>query len=141
MKSNQEIMRINSKWVIQKHDSILIIDPNDLIFIEAIGTYSGIHLKNGVSHKVSFNIGVIADKVLNDSIYRLSRSMIININEINQIVKSTKNSRFEMKLIMSNNKEISIISRSLTKGLIEHLEHVMIAICQPTRNSSLNDTI
>lgn len=76
------------------------LDKNDIIYIEADRNYSDVYLKSDVSQRilgeskkhlpmvVSFNLGFLSDS-LPANFYRLSQSILINLNHVHRISYET----------------------------------------------------
>lgn len=74
---------------------ILIINANDLIYCEADGNYTHLILTDGKSEMVSFNLGLVEKELRGKGFFRLSRSVLVNLEHIIKI--DTRNRTCEVK--------------------------------------------
>lgn len=71
-------------------NGFIIIDQEDIIFCEADGNYSYIHLINGNKELVCYQIGKLEQKLPASGFIRISRSNIININYLQKFNRKSK---------------------------------------------------
>lgn len=58
----------------------ILIDPNDIVYIQADWNYSEVYLNNGLKETLSMNLGAVKE-ILPDRLFaRITRSHIINVN-------------------------------------------------------------
>ena len=69
----------------KSRSSSIFVNPNDIIYIEAEGNYSTIFLKNNKSHLVSSYLSEVHEKLPINSFFRINRSIVINMNYLEQI--------------------------------------------------------
>ncbi|MCF8378112.1 MAG: response regulator transcription factor [Bacteroidales bacterium] len=70
------------KLVFDLRTGLLIIEPEELVYCEADGNYTHLHLKTGRVEMVSFNIGYVEKLLQAYDFFRLNRSVLINKEHI-----------------------------------------------------------
>ncbi len=71
------------------HDTILL-EPEQIAYIEADGCYSSLHLVNSKNEVISKNIGRIEKLFPENAFFKISRSIIINISYVKRIDRLKK---------------------------------------------------
>lgn len=96
-----ELIRLNKKeLVINNKEHTIIVEQDEIIYIESLNHYCYIYIKNNSEpFKSRISMSHIL-KELTFYFYRINRSYIINLNEIKKIQNG--------KVILKNNLEISI---------------------------------
>ncbi len=98
---------------------LVIIDPDDVLYLEAEGNYSVIKLRGNKSEIVTMQLGKISEEMLSDRFFRISRSHIINLNYLKKI-----NSVRKVCLLQDESAETSLkISRDRMKILLNQLRY------------------
>ncbi|MEG0468091.1 MAG: LytTR family DNA-binding domain-containing protein, partial [Mucinivorans sp.] len=64
----------------------LKISLDELVWIEAAGSYSILHLLGGKSMTLSFNLAVIEKKLPQTEFMRIHRSYIVNLQHITSLI-------------------------------------------------------
>ncbi|MVM32906.1 response regulator [Spirosoma sp. HMF4905] len=64
------------------------IDPNDVLYIQADGSYVEIFLVNKKTYYISMNLSHLAQYFPTPNFYRLSRSLLINLNYLERLEPS-----------------------------------------------------
>jgi two-component system LytT family response regulator len=82
------------------------IFTEDIVYIEADGSYSIIHLKDDLQIILSKLLKTFCFLCENNNFLRVSRSNIINLNHTRDLIKSNKS-----YVIMSNNDKIHIYQK------------------------------
>jgi two-component system LytT family response regulator len=77
------------KIMFRNAHSSVILEPDDIYYIEADGCYSKIHINKGVEI-VTKNIGKIEEQLSEYIFFRISRSTIINLNYLLKIDRIKK---------------------------------------------------
>lgn len=67
------------------------IDPRTIVYVEADGNYSHIHLTDESKKTVTVNLGEILNMLGKGNFVRISRSAIINMKFLSELNKSEKN--------------------------------------------------
>lgn len=70
------------KLILDLRTGLLIIDPEELVYCEADGNYTHLHLKTGRVEMVSYNIGHVETLIKPYKFFRLNRSVLINVEHI-----------------------------------------------------------
>lgn len=103
------ISRRSEKIMLHSGGSILFINPEDVIRVEASGAYSIFILSNGQKITSSHNLQHYEDELSKDHFFRTHRSFIININKVKSL-KRNNNGGF---LVLDDNAEINITREKL----------------------------
>lgn len=99
-------------------NGLLFADINDIIYIEAEGSYCNFHFADGRKILVSRKIKEFETLLQpTGDFFRTHRSYIINLNKIKQYVKSDGG-----YIVMSNNKSVSI-SRELKDDFLSKIQN------------------
>jgi DNA-binding LytR/AlgR family response regulator len=111
LKSNESsLIRFNTQ------NGFLLIDPRDIVFMEADHVYTKIVMTKGSNHYVAQNIGKISSIIGTDYFLRISRSNVINVRFLREVNRTQK------KCLMSNGStEFDLtISKTGMKALEEY---------------------
>ena len=79
---------MNEKLLIHTVNEAYSFNPSQIIFIEADGNYSNLHLSNGNEYLLSFQLGQVESIIKeqlsysNHSFVRVGKSLIINMDEL-----------------------------------------------------------
>jgi two-component system LytT family response regulator len=101
-----EILKSNlydarKKIVIPSRNDIQYIEPNEILFLKADGSYCQFVLKNGKKIMMSKNLKFVEEMISDfHFLQRVHKSYIVNVNEVKSFL------RLENKLILSNNEQI-----------------------------------
>lgn len=68
----------------------IVINPLDIVYCEADGNYTTIHLSSGINEYVTLQIGKIEEALNNHIFARINRSVIINKNHISSFSRVTR---------------------------------------------------
>lgn len=101
--SNQQGLK---KIAINSHEGFEIIDTENIILLEADGSYTKFYLKNNIHHFSSSGIGEYEELLDPQQFVRIHKSFIVNINEVKKYIKGDGGS-----VILSNEKEAFISKR------------------------------
>jgi two-component system LytT family response regulator len=110
-------LRIGShaeKIMLHSGGSILFINPDDVLRIEANGAYSVFILSNGQKIVASYNLHHYEGELSKDHFFRTHRSFIINVNK----VKSLKRNNNGGLLTLEDGAEINITKEKLDEFLL-----------------------
>lgn len=102
------------KIMIHSGGSILFIDPDEVLRIEASGAYSAFILEGGRKVTASHNLQHYEGELNKNIFFRTHRSFIINISK----VKSLKRNNNGGLLILEDNAEINITREKLEEFLL-----------------------
>ncbi|MEO8086332.1 MAG: LytTR family DNA-binding domain-containing protein [Bacteroidota bacterium] len=110
LKDFLQLLKVNQhgikKIAITTSEGFEILDTNDIVLLEADGSYTKFYLKNNLTMLTSSGIGEYEDMLAASTFMRIHKSFIININEIKKFLKADGGS-----VIMSNGKEAFISKR------------------------------
>lgn len=106
------------KIAITTNEGFEILDTDDIILLEADGSYTKFYLKNNITMLTSSGIGEYEDMLDFNSFMRIHKSFIININEIKKFLKADGGS-----VIMSNGKEAFVSKRKKEEFLAFFKKH------------------
>jgi two-component system, LytTR family, response regulator len=65
----------------------ILINPEDIIYIEADWNYSDIYLSKDIKEVVSMNIGSVEELLPKEDFFRINRSIIINVNYLARVIR------------------------------------------------------
>ncbi len=94
------LLDIHKKLIYKSTAGIIVIDPADIICIEADGNYSLFKLIGGRTETITVQLGKIASQLPADNFFRVSRTYIINLHFLQKI-----NSHKRQCLLLSNGDE------------------------------------
>ncbi|OJJ19153.1 hypothetical protein BKI52_20275 [marine bacterium AO1-C] len=100
------------KFVIKKQNGILLIETNEIAYIEAFGELSKLIDTGGNVYIKSTNIGKLTTDLDPDQFFRVNRSQVINIDHVIKIAPHTKN---RLSILMKGQKSTILTSSSTTK--------------------------
>jgi len=100
------------KFVIKQQNGILLIETNEIAYIEAFGELSKLIDISGNIYVKSTNIGKLIMDLDPDQFFRINRSQIINIEHIMKIAPHTKN---RLSILMKGQKSAILTSSAMTK--------------------------
>lgn len=63
----------------------IFLSPEDILYVHAEGNYAEIFLTNGNSHMVSMYLAIVHEKLPIDLFFRISRSVLINLNFLKKL--------------------------------------------------------
>jgi len=108
------------KLLFRNISGILFIEPAEIVYIEAEGNDSVIHLSSGRSETVTMLLGRIEEQLPVENFFRISRSFIINTHFLKKI--NTKQS--ECILTKNGNEFKCTISRDRIGVLVKKMGHL-----------------
>jgi len=77
-----------TKLKISSTNSHILIDPNDILYCEADGSYTYLVMHNGTKELANTYLGKL-EKILSEQrFYRISRSVLINLEKLSHVNKS-----------------------------------------------------
>lgn len=103
----------SSKILVNRHDKAYILEPDDIVFIQAFGAYSTIHCLDGMNIDSSKPISYYEDKLSDAHFYRVHRSYLINMNHVKEIEKKDSMGN----LILAGGLKIELAKNQLYKLL------------------------
>ncbi|SFV33205.1 LytR/AlgR family response regulator transcription factor [Thermoflavifilum thermophilum] len=108
-----------SKIVIPVNDGYNIVDLNDIVYCEALDSYTRVILTNGTRHVVSKSLKEYEEMLEDKGFYRVHKSYLINVNHITKIIKGEG-----AAVIMSDKQNIPISNRKKNE-FFDYLRTIM----------------
>jgi two-component system LytT family response regulator len=78
------------KLIYRNVSGIVIIDPSEVVLVEAAGNYSCFHLCDGKKETVSISLGKIEEQLTTDGFFRTGRTFIINLKYLKKITSKRR---------------------------------------------------
>jgi two-component system LytT family response regulator len=75
----------NKRIKVNTRTGFIIIDTDDILYCNAAGNYSEVHLVNGRKEIVTSNLGNFMEQIVHDNFFRISRSALINLRYLTQV--------------------------------------------------------
>ncbi len=104
---------MSPKIQFKTRNSLIFINTDDIIYVKADGNYSDIFLKNDKHFLVTSYLSVVLEKLPLNTFVRISRSIIINLNFLEKIIRKKKlciieceNKKYEFKMTSLYSKNI-----------------------------------
>jgi len=115
-----ELLRdVLRKLIYRNISGIVIIEPSEVVYVEAAGNYSSFKLRDGRKETVTMSLGKVEEQLSSDSFFRTGRTFIININYLKKI-----NSKKRECILHSNGIDFKCdISYDKIKILLERLKN------------------
>ena len=79
----------DGKIAIKDHDSTVLIDTNDIDWVDAAGDYMCVHAK-GVTHVMRSTLKSLMSRLDPDKFKRIHRSTVVNLNRIDKVTAQKK---------------------------------------------------
>ena len=79
----KEIMK---KLIYRNISGIVIIDPSEVVYVEAAGNYSSFQLRDGRKETVTISLGKIEEQLSSNGFFRTGRTYIINLEYLKKII-------------------------------------------------------
>jgi two-component system LytT family response regulator len=95
-----------SKIVVHVADGYDIVDINNIIFIEALDSYTKLKLTNNVSYVASRSLKDFEELLSEKGFYRVHKSYLINLRHMVKIVKGVS-----AAVVMSNGVQVPVSAR------------------------------
>lgn len=114
--------KLKDKLLINKHDKAVVIDINEIVYMEADGPYTKFVTSDSARIKSSKSLGyylrLLADKHI---LQRVNRSFVINFEHIREIIKDENGGG---RLVLSNNESIEF-STGMKNRLIQNIQELL----------------
>lgn len=68
----------------------LLLNPEDIVYCKADGNYSYLFLSNGKKEYITKQLGQIECQLLDDHFFRISRTIVINMNYLSSVDRKSK---------------------------------------------------
>ena len=85
VQKHEMLLESYKKLMFRSISGVVFIDQNDVVYFEAAGNYSIIHLSNNRIETVTSLLGKVEDQLSPDKFFRISRSFIINLDFLKKI--------------------------------------------------------
>lgn len=105
------------KIVINTHKKVVLVDVNEINYLEALGAYTIVSLTKARKIKVSKNITTLSKYLTGENFIRTSRHNAINLNNITEITKEK-----DKAIVHFDNKSKLEISKRLFSKLLGLIE-------------------
>ena len=79
-----------NKIKLNTREGYILIDPKDIIYCKADGSYTEIHLTTGSTEVSTFHLGKIEGYLATKNFFRISRSAIINLDFLKEVNRKKK---------------------------------------------------
>jgi len=93
----------NTKLKLSSANSHVLIDPNEILYCAAEGSYTYVHLDNGKIEISNTYLGKIEEILRQYNFYRIGRSTLINLDKLWRANKSDSSC-----ILLSNKKEVKL---------------------------------
>ncbi len=97
-------------------NGFVIVKPEDIVYCEAEGNYSLLHLTNGRKELISMQLGLVEEKLGTNNFLRINRSTTINLNYLDSYNRKSKQvilqdiiQKYEIKASRSGAKKLMVI--------------------------------
>lgn len=85
-KQKPELLKnVLNKLIYRNVSGIIIIDPSELVYVEAAGNYSGFMLTDGRKETVTMSLGKVEEQLDETFFFRTGRTFIINLRFLKKI--------------------------------------------------------
>ncbi len=120
--SNQQpqlLKEVLNKLIYRNVSGIIIIDPSELVYVEAAGNYSSFRLSDGRNETVTVSLGKVEEQLDPIYFFRTGRTFVINLRFLKKI-----NSKKRECILHSNGNDFKCdISHDKIKILLERLKN------------------
>lgn len=115
-----ELLReVLKKLIYRNISGIVIIDPSEVVYVEAAGNYSSFKLSDGRKETVTMSLGKVEEQLSTESFFRTGRTFIINVRYLKKI-----NSKKRECILHSNGLDFKCdISYDKIKIILERLKN------------------
>jgi two-component system, LytTR family, response regulator len=81
-----ELLRnVLKKLIYRNISGIVIIDPDEVVFVEAAGNYSSFKLSDGRNETVTMSLGKVEEQLPKEFFFRTGRTFVINLKYLKKI--------------------------------------------------------
>lgn len=116
---NSTLPKEKSYLDLSKGESTEILDMQEILYLEASGSYTRILLRNGKSHVVTSHIGAIEEQAHSKWLIRIHRSYLVNFMAIKRVIKDG-----HYKVEMDNGEVLEVSRRNKT-DFIKKIRHLL----------------
>ncbi|MBC7863577.1 MAG: response regulator [Bacteroidia bacterium] len=111
-KEKEQNSKTNYKLKLSGQKETILVSPLEVVYVEADGRYSTVHLLSGEKHVVSRNIGEFEEELTSHGFFRVHKSYLVNCKHVAKI-----NSADGGFVEMNNKTEIEISKRKKAEFL------------------------
>lgn len=109
IKKNPGSPIFNNKLRVNSNDKLLLLDLQEILYLEADGSYTKIHLTEQKIVRVSKRLGIIKQDLMDlDYFLEVSRSLVVNLTHIKEIERGEKSG----DVILSNGQILKLSTRT-----------------------------
>jgi two-component system LytT family response regulator len=113
------LKEVLNKLIYRNVSGIIIIDPSEVVFVEAAGNYSSFRLSDGRNETVTVSLGKVEEQLDPLYFFRTGRTFVINLRFLKKI-----NSKKRECILHSNGKDFKCdISHDKIKILLDRLKN------------------
>ncbi len=90
-KLNKLSLFLNQKKIkLNTHDGFIMVNPDEIVYCQADGSYSKIFLTNGNQELITIHLKLLEEKLPSDTFLRINRSTTINLDFLDRFNKNNK---------------------------------------------------
>jgi two-component system LytT family response regulator len=109
----------NEKISVSTADKIIFINVSDIIYCEASGAYTNIHLNDGKAILTSRTLGDFESQLCRQKFFRIHHSLLINLNRVKEF------QRYNGTYVLMENNIKLVVSQRKRKELMEAIEQFL----------------
>ena len=117
---NQKQPSPEAKIGIAMADKILFINVNEILYCEAQGSYTDLHMENGKKIVSSKSLGEFESQLMSRNFFRIHHSLLINLNKVKEFQRLDGG-----YVVMENNKKLEVSQRR-RKDFLETINGIII---------------
>ena len=100
------LLNQTNRLAVTSQEGFDFIDCEDIMWCEADGSYTRIHLVNGASRITSNSLKYVDEAILNNSFVRIHHSILVNLNYYQRFIRAK-----QCKLVLQNGLELNVSHR------------------------------
>lgn len=116
----QNVQSAGTKIGIGMADKIVFINIPDILYCEAIGSYTNVFLKDGTKLMASKSLGDFETQLTSHQFFRIHHSYLINLNQVKEFQRHDGG-----YVIMENNKHLEVSQRK-RKDFLEAIDDSVV---------------
>jgi two-component system, LytTR family, response regulator len=117
---NQKQPSTEAKIGIAMADKILFINVNEILYCEAQGSYTDLHMEGGKKIVSSKSLGEFESQLMSRNFFRIHHSLLINLNKVKEFQRLDGG-----YVVMENNKKLEVSQRR-RKDFLETINGIII---------------
>ena len=99
-------VKLTRKIVVKDNNDCVFLDFDNIIYLEAQGSYTKVHLVNSQPLLISKNMKSFEEKLNTSEFIRIHKSFIININHVSRYMRNSTNT-----VLLTNGEEVPVAVR------------------------------